>query len=321
MITRILKIVILLLGFIMVVLGSAYFTLTRIIKSEDTVVVPALEGKEIVYALELLTGLGLNTKVKGSEYSSDIPKHYIIFQEPDPGTELKKGRDIRVILSKGTKTVVMPNLSGISLPQARIILEENDLYLGKISYTYIKYVEKEHIITHVPYPGIRIKRDGRVDVLVSSGARPKTCQMPDLKGNSLDEAMLAIEKHNLIIGKIRTLASRDMPENTIIGQEPLFGHQVTEGSRVNLIINKVNNKGDQPDWVKPKGFGLFKYNADIGFLNTHIRVRLNSYGISMDVFNGFLRPGEEIWCLIPDQQDTTLFLYKNDELIKAKVYD
>ena len=66
MISRILKSAAFVLIFIIVVGASAYLTLTLIVKSEDTVVVPDLMGKEVVYALELLSDLGLNTKVEGS---------------------------------------------------------------------------------------------------------------------------------------------------------------------------------------------------------------------------------------------------------------
>ena len=89
---------------------GAYLTITLIIKSEDTVVIPEITGKELVYALEILSDLELNTKVKGSEYSADIPKNHIVFQEPEPGTEIKKGRDVRIIISKGARTIPMPNL-------------------------------------------------------------------------------------------------------------------------------------------------------------------------------------------------------------------
>ncbi len=72
MITKIAKIAGLGLAFIFVAGISAYLTLTLIIKSEDTVIVPDLEGKDVVYALELLTELELITKVKGSEYLLQI---------------------------------------------------------------------------------------------------------------------------------------------------------------------------------------------------------------------------------------------------------
>jgi hypothetical protein len=75
-------------AFVVVAGISAYLTLTLIIKTEDTVIVPDLEGKDVVYALELLTELELNTKVKGSEYTTDIPKNHVVFQEPQPGSGL-----------------------------------------------------------------------------------------------------------------------------------------------------------------------------------------------------------------------------------------
>jgi len=85
-ISRILKIAALFFLFVLIVGASAYLTLTLIIKSEDTVVVPELVGKNVVYVLELLTDLGLNTKVKGSEYSADVPENNVIFQDPEPGS-------------------------------------------------------------------------------------------------------------------------------------------------------------------------------------------------------------------------------------------
>jgi eukaryotic-like serine/threonine-protein kinase len=65
-------------------------TLTLIIKSEDTVIVPELIGKDVVSALERLTELELNAKVKGSEYSTEFPKNHVVFQDPQPGSEIKK---------------------------------------------------------------------------------------------------------------------------------------------------------------------------------------------------------------------------------------
>ena len=109
MIARIIKIVGLAVVFIIIAGASAYFTLTLVIKSEEAVIVPELVGKDVVYALETLTDLELNTKVKGSEYNNDLPKHHVIYQDPEPGTEIKKGRDVRIIISKGSKSIIMPN--------------------------------------------------------------------------------------------------------------------------------------------------------------------------------------------------------------------
>lgn len=311
----------LLIVFLLAVSGSAYFTLTRLAKSRDIIVVPPLEGKEIVYALELLTDLGLNIKVKGSEYSGEIPKNHIIFQDPEPGREIKKGRDVRIILSKGPESVVMPNLIGLSLVEARIILEENDLCLKNISYTDIQQGNKENVISQVPSPG-SITRHGKcADLLVSSGTRRPAYQMPDLKGMALDKAVPAIEKHGLVIGTVKTVYIENSDNNTIIGQQPKAGCRVMESEPVKLIVNRTRKSTELSPSLLFKGPNLFMYRADNGFLNTRIRLRLNLPGISLDLFDDFIEPGRDVWFLIPRNQGAGVFLYENDELVEAKIYD
>jgi serine/threonine-protein kinase len=226
------------LAFILVAGISAYFTLTLIIKSEDTVIVPDLEGKDVVYALELLTELELNTKVKGSEYTAAIPKNYVVFQDPRAGAEIKKGRDVKIILSKGPQTVSMPNLRALSVQQANIILDENGICQGELSSTYSKKVEKYHIIAQVPSQGTMISRGGCADLLISKGVQPKAFKMPDLVGLTLEDALQSIENVKLVIGEIKSAYQKNKPKNIIVKQAPTSGYRVITASPVSLLINR-----------------------------------------------------------------------------------
>src|SRR4030042_2197958 len=106
-IARLLKVAFFILVLILIAGVSGYITLSFMIKSEDRVVVPDLVSKEAVSIFEMLAQLGLNAKVKSSEYNNQIPINHIISQDPAPGSEIKKGRDVRLILSKGPKTVMI----------------------------------------------------------------------------------------------------------------------------------------------------------------------------------------------------------------------
>lgn len=321
MIKRIFKIVGLAFLFILAAGVSAYLTLTLIIKSEDTVIVPDLVGKDIVYALEFLTDLELNTKVKVSEYSENIPKNHVTFQDPAAGAEIKKGRDVRIIISKGPKRISMPNLMTLSVHQARLILEENGVCPGESSRTYSEGMEKDHIIAQVPSAGSMITRGDCVDLLISLGSRPKAYKMPNLNGLALDEAMLSIEKANLIIGEIKSSYIKNKPRNIIVNQEPLPGYQVITGSTVHLVINRKTLKKGRPDRYSQKSGSLFRYRIKNGFLRRRIRVKLNSAGITKELFDEFVKPGEEIWLLIPRDEEATVFLYEDDKLVKTEIYD
>ena len=321
MITRIVKVSTFIIALILIIGVSAYFTLTLIIKSEDTVIVPDLVGKNVLYVLEILTDFKLNAKIKGSEYSSSIPADHVIFQEPEPGSEIKIGRDVRIIISKGAKTILMPNLQGLSIQQARIILEENGLHLRELSTIYSKNIKKEEIIGQSASSGGIITRGAHVDLLVSKGVRPKAYMMLDLKGLSLEDAIFLIEKNNLLLGEIKFCPYEDKPKNVIVSQEPLSGHRVVEGTFVNIIINRKHGRMGERYLHAAKGANIFRYRLSDGFLKKHILVRLNSSGLSIDLFDNFAKPGEEILLIVPKNHDLTILLYENGKLIKTQLFD
>jgi eukaryotic-like serine/threonine-protein kinase len=322
MIRRLAKISALLIVFLIITGTTAYLTLTFIIKSEDTVVVPDLLGKDVVYSLEILTDLGLNTKIKGSEYGDEFPKNHVIFQEPSPGSEIKKGRDIRILLSKGPKVITMPHVIGLPLRQARLLLEESGLCVGHDTYVYDEEItDKDVVITQDPPYSRLINRGRCVNLMVSMGQRPRAYQMPDLSGLSVDEAVIYIERSHLQVGRFRYEIHQGKPDNTIVGQYPNSGYRVLERSPIDLVVNRKPGPDPQNTKDQAQRSGFFRYKSGAGFLNTHVQVRLDSMGISSELHNAFMSPGEELWLLVPTNTIATLFLYVDGELVKTQVYN
>ena len=314
MIGRIIKIAAFCVIFIGVAGITSYFTLSLIIKSEDTVIVPDFVGKDVVYVLESLTELGLNTKVKGSEYNADVPKNYIIFQEPKAGSEIKIGRDVKIIFSKGPQMIPMPNLAGLSLQQARLIFEEQDLCRGSLSTVFDIGTDKDAVIAQSPPSGATVRRGSCVDLLVSEGPRPTAYKMPNLSGLQLEDALLTIERYHLPHGEIKTQIEKGKSKNSVLEQEPPAGYRVIEGDAVNLVINRRKEAGTVAG-------GIFHYRIDNGFLKRHIRVQLNRDGLTNDLFDDFVSPGKDIWLIIPRDRPATLLIYDDDRLVRTEVYD
>jgi beta-lactam-binding protein with PASTA domain len=297
---------------------GTYFTVNLLIHSENSVIVPDLMGKEVVYVLEVLTDLGLNTKVKGSQYSPTIAKNHIIAQVPDPGTEIKQGRDVRLIISKGPQAVVYPNLVGMDLPLAAIALEENDLRRGNVSYTYQRQRPKDEILAQFPQTGTTGLRESTVDLLVSAGPRPQWVRMIDLKGQGLESAIDTIEKYHLVVGNISQVDQPDIQDNLVLDHSPSKGYPVSTGSSIDLTINHRTQKSNATQ--RQEGT-LFRYRAPQGFLRRQARVRIIRPDGAFDIFNDFIEPGEEIWLLVLRDMPTALFLYLEGELSMTKNYD
>ncbi|MEE4261156.1 MAG: PASTA domain-containing protein [Desulfobacteraceae bacterium] len=321
MIAKILKIAALCTAFLLVAGASAYLTLTYIIKSEDTVIVPDLVGKDVVSALELLTDLQLNTKVSGSEYSHQFPKNHVTFQEPEAGSEIKKDRDVRIMISKGTRNILMPNLVALSEQQARMITEENGISRGHLSRTYSQNIAKDHIMAQVPAPGVMITRGASVDILVSMGDRAAELKMPDLSGLKLDEAVFRVEKNNLALGTIRSQFTKQKPRNIVISQEPLAGYRVIEYSPVHLVINRPPGKSTNGNFHRPLYGSLLQHDLKTGFLKRKVRIELELTNRTAEIFDDYVKPGEQLWILVPRDQDAAVFIFEDDELVDAHLYE
>ncbi len=288
---------------------TGYLTLRLIVRSEDVVVVPDLVGKDVVYALEILTDLGLNIKVSGFEYRADIPKNYVAYQEPGPGAEVKKDRDVRIEVSKGPQTVVAPNLVGMDVREANIIMEENGLARGVVSKSYSEQHMSGEVIGQAPTPGRMLKRGVAVDLLVSLGRRPVTFKMPYLDGLAPEDAILILERSQLTLGQIRSVRKNDLPKDVVVEQEPRSGYPVVSGSLVNFTVNR-SEKGLLLD----KGLYLFRHRVSHGFLKKHIRLRINAFGMLYDLYDVFVSPGKIIWTLLPHDPEVTFFFYEDWEL-------
>lgn len=319
MIKQLIKLLALFMGFTLIIGVSAYLTVVFLIESEETVVVPDLKQKHVVWALEILTDLELNIKVKDSRYSQAVAKHHVIRQDPAAGSEIKAGRDVQLVISKGPRQIVMPDLCGETLDQARLVLEANTLTVSVISKTHTDKCEARKIISQVPAAGSMVARQSPVHVLVSRGPRPRAYMMPDLSGMPFASVVLFLEKAGLSPGKVSSAVDKQKPKNTVIDQDPSAGSRITEGSRVSLTVNRRSVKSGSA-LAGGGGVRLFRYRVANGFLNRHIKATLNCYGMSIDIYDAYRPPGSEVWILVPAHRDVSVVLREDGSLVETSVY-
>ncbi|WP_419663927.1 PASTA-domain protein [Desulfosarcina variabilis str. Montpellier] len=300
---------------------GTYLTLTLMIKSEDTVIVPNLVGKDVLVGLEMLSDLGLNTRVKGTRYDDQVPQHYVIEQSPEPGSAIKRGRDVKIQVSRGPESVVMPNLAGLSFQQSKIVLTENGLCQGVVSRMHSPLHPVGQVIAHFPPPSSMVSRKKCVDLLVSQESYPFSTAMTDLKGFTLEMAIRRLEQLQLNTGHIRSVINDEAPPETIVAQTPMAGYRVTVGSLVDLQVNRMPTSPTIGNPPSANGMGLYHFSLDNGFLNRRVQVKLNQALFSINLFDDFLRPGQEIWLLIPKSGNPTVLIYVDGQLVDSQIMD
>lgn len=91
--------------------------------------VPDLVGYDVGLARTLLEAAGLD--VGGLESTqAPLPKDVVIVTRPPAGTALAPESRIILVVSLGAPTIVIPDLSGLTLDRARLELEQAGLKLG-----------------------------------------------------------------------------------------------------------------------------------------------------------------------------------------------
>ncbi len=297
--------------------GATYIAVIAVTDSAKQVVVPQLHEKDLVYVLEALTGLGLNLRLKGSEYSSSVPRNHVLTQEPDPGTVMKIGRNIMIRISKGKKEIPMPDLRQISFQEANLILENSWLKIGTITKTYFPGSSQGKIISQEPPPERMISRESAVDLLISRGEPVTGFVMPNLYGLSLETSGLLLRQSNIGIGRVTSQMLITAAGNTIIKQSPAPGAWAPGGSLSDVVVNKT----DENYGFSFTGFnGVMPVNLRLepGFLKKRVKIEAELFGQSIILFENLSKPGKTITVLIPGSTPSKIRIWVDDQLVKTE---
>jgi beta-lactam-binding protein with PASTA domain len=202
-------------------------------------ILPDITNLSLKEAEDILEKENLSLQVLAEEYNPLTPPGIILSQSPAPQAKVKKGRIIKVVLSKGEKMVLMPDLKGVSLRQAEIMLSEEGLKVGEINWTISDSFPENVVTESSPSFGLSVPSGMSINLEVSLGVSADTVRVPDLVGTSLEEAKNTLKEFGLGIGKIRYEAKDYVPPETVLEQSPQESAKVAKGTKVNLKVSTV----------------------------------------------------------------------------------
>jgi len=286
----------------------AFYSVRLFTQSADEITVPELSGKNIIYVLETLTSMGLNAKLHGTQYDDKILRYSVLSQDPQPGTTIKKGRDVTIYISKGPKENILPDLRQIPFNAALILLEKNEFKTGHISYTFSSKTPTDHIIEQYPRPFSTVLKGSFCHLLVSRGPSPIGMVMPDIQGLRLENATAVIKNNDLTISNIVSTKDNNQNYGIILSCTPPAGSHVTRNTPIAVVVNSPeNNKTMNPD--KLGSIILVTHSLGPGFLKRHIRVETDMFGPVIDLYNEYMKPGEDINILVPSGIYTNINIF------------
>lgn len=245
------------LVFVAFIFGKKYINKNK----QDLVLVPALTGLTENEALNKAKANNLIAVVSEYKTESNVEPGKVLEQDPESSTEVKKGTIIKLVVSKGEEQVSVPNLSNMTIENAKIQLNKLGLEIGEITKENSDNFEAGKIMQQHPDAGTSINKDSKVDVVISLGKKEELVEMVDLIGTDISQASNKLKSIGLNIGNIEKKFSNSYDTNQVIWQQYDAGKKLKKDSSIDVIISKGKKEPEMIDKVfrisKPVEKGIY----------------------------------------------------------------
>ncbi len=210
-----------------------------------------------------LAEIGLDLERIEESFHAVIDEGRIIEQVPPPYTQVKKGRTVGVVVSRGPEEVIIPDLTRLTTDQARTKLQEFGLTLGIITSRPDDAPEGT-VIDQRPTATLKALRNTRINLVISSGPIHTTIPIPRLVNMGLNGALARIRD---LDGKvwIEWVEDDSQVMMTIVSQQPEPGIEmdgqpifdltvaVRTGFRPTAAMVDTIGIGAAPPWMRGRG--------------------------------------------------------------------
>lgn len=132
------------------------------------------------------------------------------------------------------KVVVMPDIRGMSVAGAGTQLRSSDLEVVVRRSMSHPTIPEGMILDQEPAPQKGIRGGRTVAVIISSG--PPAGSLPDLKGLSLRQAEITLQRENYRLGRVLELRQPGATEAVVQYQSPEPGLELFKGAVVDLVV-------------------------------------------------------------------------------------
>lgn len=196
---------------------------------------PKLVGVSLGSAQRITSGLGLALKVEDKIYSTQYPADQIAQQMPPPGTPLKMGQHVHVLVSLGFPQFTVPNMVGGSIRAARINAMQRGLTVGEIAV--LPWAgNPDSVVAQDPPAATADVRTPTVNLLISGGEAPPAFLCPRFVGRAITDVRHLLEKNAFKIGKVTAVLIDGGPQGIIVTQSPPSGSKIGPDAIFNFEV-------------------------------------------------------------------------------------
>ncbi|HEX2455390.1 MAG TPA: PASTA domain-containing protein [Vicinamibacterales bacterium] len=208
----------------------------RIALRTREVAVPTLAGKTVNEASAVLLAAGLNLKVEEARrFDAKVPAGQVLSQEPQPGARTRRERSVKVWVSAGPRSNVVPLLTGESERTAQLRVQQEGFELAGMSEIRSADYPVDAVVAQTPAAKTA---GGRVSLLVNRPQRGATYVMPDLIGVNGDRAADLLRARGFRVAVVGDHPYPGVPAGVVLRQNPQAGFQIAPGEPISIEVSR-----------------------------------------------------------------------------------
>ncbi|MCC8334643.1 Stk1 family PASTA domain-containing Ser/Thr kinase [Streptomyces sp. R1] len=197
----------------------------------DTVKLPDVSGYRLDRARKLLEDDGLEPGMVTEAFSGEVAKGFVISSKPRPGTTVRAGSAVALVVSKGSP-IDVPDVTGDDLEDAKAELAEAGLKVKVADERVNSEYDSGQVARQTPDAGGRAAEGDTVTLTLSKG--PRMIEVPDVVGDSVDDAKRELQDAGFDVDEDRGLLG--LFGDTVEKQSVDGGDTAPEGSTIKITI-------------------------------------------------------------------------------------
>ncbi|WP_281654303.1 Stk1 family PASTA domain-containing Ser/Thr kinase [Eggerthella sinensis] len=240
-----------------VVGGIAFALMSGGGDDKDKVAVPSVVGKTVDEATAAIEEAGFELGKVEESFDDNVEAGQVISQDPKGDSKQAKGTKINLSVSKGTKAITVPDLSGKTADEAKKELTANGLKSASGEAEYSDTVEEGHVIRQDPVAGTEVAKDSTVTYILSKGSAG--IDVPNVVGMLEGAATTALNNVGFYVNA-DYVASDTVETGLVISQDPSSG-KLKEGDAVNIVVSTGKKTQTYSVGVNSNGGGTVTSNV------------------------------------------------------------
>ena len=282
--------------------------------SNTTVDVPNVVGKQVSVAKNILEDKHL--RVSTSEVTNpDVPAGQVISQTPGAGEKVKEQRTIHLVVSKGVGDITVPDLSDLTVDQARQRLKDVGLVVGKITQQSVDGKKDGVVIAQSPSGDSKVSKGTTIDLVVNK-AKAKKVKVPNLVGMTLKDARNTLSNAHLGVNQV---AGSVEEKAVVIEQSIKAGDEIDEGSTLNITTEFKEDKKKsekKEESSSNKTTGTVDVTVPSGSKNQELKIVVKDDEGSAVIYDDTNKPGDRIVRKVSGVGNVRIEVYLNGALVQ-----